>query len=506
LQNDYFPPHLLGYPHVLFRYHYAFDLVCAGLTALTRCRVDTAIRATTVFGWAYCWCLLWVLGERLTGSSRGGFWTALAAMLGGGAAFFVAPFLASYTWTDRLLGTETFGTGVPLSPPTVSNFFQHRFALGFPLTVAALLLAADSREKPALRQEWMRCALLGFILAALSLTQVFLFAALAATLAATEIGLARRWRFLAALVGALAAAWMMGGALFTQIPGSPPTGLYFRFWPTTADESTAQSAGHQFWRVIAWHATALGALLPLGVWGLWHVRRQRAALLLLAGGGLIVPLFFAFRLSWDIVKFTSIGAFALGILAGAVLTWLAAGHCVRRRLALAACVVALVATPLAFIGAVLSIQFVSHAVPWYFEGPVALGPDDQRAIVWLRTHAQADQLIYRRPDLSLGYIQEGGLPTPFLDYERRAARYGVRPERAVKIEQVVTTKPADLEAYRTIGLVWFVVGSDDPPMDQNVQRWEQASLVVKQAEFGAVRVFKLSGTEMKPARTAQDHQ
>ena len=33
LQNDNFPPRFLGFAHILLRYHYGFDLVCAGLTA-----------------------------------------------------------------------------------------------------------------------------------------------------------------------------------------------------------------------------------------------------------------------------------------------------------------------------------------------------------------------------------------------------------------------------------------------------------------------------------------
>ncbi len=76
LQNDYFPPRYLGFTHIPLRYHYGFDLACAGLTALTRLKTDVAIHLATIAGWAYCWCLLWVLGERLTGSRRGGLLTA----------------------------------------------------------------------------------------------------------------------------------------------------------------------------------------------------------------------------------------------------------------------------------------------------------------------------------------------------------------------------------------------------------------------------------------------
>ena len=74
-------------------YHYGFDLVCAGLTALTRLRSDMAIHVVTIAGWAYCWCLLWVLGERIAGPKRGGLLTATATLLGGGFVVLLSHWL-----------------------------------------------------------------------------------------------------------------------------------------------------------------------------------------------------------------------------------------------------------------------------------------------------------------------------------------------------------------------------------------------------------------------------
>ena len=90
LQNDYFPPRFIGFPHVLLRYHYGSDLLAAGLTALTRLRIDWAIDLLAVVACAYLWCLLWTLGQRVTGTRKGGLWVALATMLGGGFAAFLA--------------------------------------------------------------------------------------------------------------------------------------------------------------------------------------------------------------------------------------------------------------------------------------------------------------------------------------------------------------------------------------------------------------------------------
>ncbi len=114
-QNNYFPPKYLGFPDVPLRYHYGFDLFCAGLTALTRLRKDLAIDLTTIFGWAYSWCLAWVLGMRLTGSESGGPWTALTTIFGGSAVLLFGAFEPALSWSDRALGKFTFDTHVLVS-------------------------------------------------------------------------------------------------------------------------------------------------------------------------------------------------------------------------------------------------------------------------------------------------------------------------------------------------------------------------------------------------------
>ena len=225
-QNDYFPPPLLGYPHVPLRYHYGFDLLCAALTALTRLRSDTAIHVATIIGWAYCWCVLWVLGERTTGTRRGGWLTATATLLGGGLVVLMAP-LAHASIRERLhtvaclLGMYSVGDGLRLRTTVVEFFFQHPFSLGFPLAAATLLAVSASAEN---RSVVPRNVLLGMLLISLSLSQEILFITFAATLAFTEIILARRWRFALVLIAAIAGAVACGGLLFTRIPNAPPLG------------------------------------------------------------------------------------------------------------------------------------------------------------------------------------------------------------------------------------------------------------------------------------------
>ena len=291
-QNDYFPPPLLGYPHVPLRYHYGFDLLCAALTALTRLRSDTAIHIATIIGWAYCWCVLWLLGERLTGTRRGGLLTATATLLGGGLVVLMAPlalhrFANATTLLRCALGMYSVGEKLRMRTTVVDFFFQHPFSLGFPLAAATLLVVFASAEN---RSAWPRNLLLGLMLIALSLAQDILFVTFATTLAFTEIILARRWRFALVLIGAAAGAAACGGLLFTKVPDSPPTGLYLRFWFTEITD--------RLWpgRVLLWNLLTYIPLLPLAIVGARYIARpMRWPLLLLAGGCLLVPVFIGFE-------------------------------------------------------------------------------------------------------------------------------------------------------------------------------------------------------------------
>ena len=195
LQNDYFPPRFLCLPEFTLRYHYGFDLLCAGLTAISRITADWAIDLVTIFGWTYSWCLLWVLGDRLSNELRAGFWTSLATLLGSGAAVFLCWIPDNLSLYYRLSGTFSLGTGTHVNQPTVSNMFQHPFSLGVPLAMAVLLLV----QLPAERRLTARDVAIGLLLAALSLTQTILFVTLLGTLAVTEVLASRRWQFAAVL-------------------------------------------------------------------------------------------------------------------------------------------------------------------------------------------------------------------------------------------------------------------------------------------------------------------
>ena len=70
LQNGTYPPRYLYEPNLLLRYHYAFDLAAAIVTALTQVRLDHAVDLLTVGLWPCMFLLLWRVGEHSGGSER----------------------------------------------------------------------------------------------------------------------------------------------------------------------------------------------------------------------------------------------------------------------------------------------------------------------------------------------------------------------------------------------------------------------------------------------------
>jgi hypothetical protein len=487
LQNDYFPPGYLGFAHIPLRYHYGFDLVCAGLTALTRLRIDLAIQLTTIAGWAYCWCLVWVLGERLTKTRRGGLLTAMATLLGGGLVVLMAPlalhrFANATTPLRAMLGMYSIGDKLRLRTIAFEYFFQHPFALGFPLAAAAVLAVSNVEMN---RGRFARNVLVGLLLTSLWLTQDIVCVTLGATLAFTEIIVARRWRFAFVLLGTFFAACACGGVLFTRIPGAPPMGLYPRFWFT-------ENAG-LLWpaRVLLWHVLIFIPLLPLGLWGARYIARpMRWSLLLLAGGCLAVPIFVGYAYSADILKFSAVALFALGILAGAGLNALAETRNLFWRTVFGTCLIATVMSSAVGIGGILWTQINRIAdLATYYEGPVVLGSDDRQAVAWLRRRVAPDEVIYRTPKVALGYLQTGGLSATA--NAENTSQFGVPEDLAERQKVLLQRLPSDLEAYREEGIVWFVVASDDPQMQRHVRKWLQDRLVAKKADFGSLRIYKL---------------
>ena len=224
---------------------------------------------------------------------------------------------------------------------------------------------------------------------------------------------------------------------------------------------------------------------------------MRWPLLLLAGGSLAVPIFVGYAYSADILKFSAVALFAMGILAGAALTNLAGRDGTRSRIAFWASLTATVMSGVVAIGGILWAQFRHvETLSTYYEGPLALGKDDRQAVAWLRTHVLPDDIIYRAPDVVLGYALSGGLSTTELETNTRL--FGVPEALAADKKALLEKLPADLGSYRTAGIDWFVVGPDDPRMESNVGRWASAGELIKKAEFGKLAIYRVANTGSSP--------
>ena len=292
LQNGEYPPRNTLFPEYPLRYHYGFNVVCAGMTAMTRMSVSNAMDTVVVVCWALSWCLLWVLGDRLAWRGAGK-WTALATLWGSGGMAVMAWYLVSSS--DRpisalLVGKHMSVADLAINPCVLAYFFQKPFALGIPLALAVLYVSADHRL------EWRhyRGLVLCVLLAALSVAHAVLFVVILPSLAVSEVFGARRWGVLWTVAGSLLLAAVMGGMLFTGLPEGASIGLETRVWPLK----------NGFFSVLTWHAVTFGALLPLGFAGFFFLRRQRLLFALLTAGCLIVPNLVRYQHTWDIVKFS----------------------------------------------------------------------------------------------------------------------------------------------------------------------------------------------------------
>ena len=194
-----------------------------------------------------------------------------------------------------------------------------------------------------------------------------------------------------------------------------------------------------------WILLTFVPLVPLAIFGAHYIARpMRWPLVLLAGGSLVVPIFVGYVYSADILKFSAVALFTSGILAGAALNALAETQGGRWKALFGACLILTVMSAAVGITGILSAQF-KHvaALSTYYEGPVELGSDDRAAVAWLRRRVSPDEIIYRTPDVSLGYMEFGGLPsTPTIIGSEK--QFGLPESRTVAMQELLKELPSDL--------------------------------------------------------------
>ncbi len=468
MENGIYPPRHLTFPNYELRYHYGIDLAVATVSSLLgRLSVPWTVHALAVVLFGYSFALYWQLGERLVGGRAAGPVTAACVMFaGGGPIFFGRAGNGTAFWDSvRIRG------GTWITPPMISNFLQHPWSLGLPLF--AILLLIWARQGPALPSRW-GWAILGVLATVLSLAQTTLFVCIVpsfvalGTLDGRRPSAARFVRYAAWALAVLVAARLLHGFLApTPEPAEGRIGFH-PFWGETTPRE-----------FFLWHLEGFGALLPLGVAGLFFLRQQRLLLGLLAAGGLLVRDLFKYWPGWNIVKFSVVSELALAILAAVVVSTALS----RRRW-----------WPLGVAG-LLACTFVSLAFSWDLTvrspGRSCLArvasPADDDAIRFLRPRMAAGEAVFRSENAD-AYAELGGLPQQSWDWGVKSFGFS---DSLYTARQHLIDHPDGLDDFEKQGFRWLVLSPRDTAALVAAQRWAGDGRAELVAEFPPLAVYHL---------------
>jgi len=307
-----FPPSYIAFPDIPYRYHYGFNLVAAVFSRAFHLPGYLGVDVASLLSW-YAILFSLILFLRKVGLPRPALGLALAfCTLSGGLSWWISR-------NDPGMGVvyqlpnwqQMFVMLRGIHPHFVMYFFQHPMGLGLGIFLATLLAFHEwfiSQRKILL--------FLGiFLLGSLSLAQVMLFATLLAAL-----GLVFFFRFFQKGVPPLENLWqgvavaLLAGAMALALGGFfqfsanmenqplllswPPSYLRYEFW----------GASHPlaWWQDLIWYFSGFGIFLffiPYGFY--WGLRQSAWSFRLLAFFCLLcflVPLFFRYPYSWDIIK------------------------------------------------------------------------------------------------------------------------------------------------------------------------------------------------------------
>jgi hypothetical protein len=478
IQNDVYPPRHLTFPDLPLRYHYGFNLLVACITALTRARVDVGIDIATVLLWICTGSVLWALGDLWFGR---GWLTLLLTLFAGGppVCLFDPPGISGGPpGRCRILGPGVLA-------PLVSNFFQHPWALGLPLSLSALLVFSareHERRRARLVVLWLLCT-------ALSLGHVVLFMTVLPSIVAAEVWFAwteeRRPLGAAGLVATAAAsvtAAVVLGASVISFGGSGPAALVFKL-----------GVGNGLADTLRWHAQSYGVALPLALLGLPFVPRAgRVVTALLLGGSLLVVDTVRYVHSGDIIKFGVVASVAMALAGAAAVNRLILA---RRGLRLAPrallgglCAALLLVS--SWGGLAFALFFFSKTVDRYYAHALPpMAPDDQRAASFIRSRVKAGEMVFRREGPAAGYAQWAGLPVPWSDWATRG--FGFPQERFDARSRLCKALPAAPGPYLAEGIDWFVLEPADATLGARADAWIAGGQAAQLATFGRLRVVKL---------------
>lgn len=310
----YFPP----IPDQDARYHYGFDVLAGALARAygwsSDLSIDLSMLVLVVF---MSWGAAALLAD--LGRERAAPFAAVAIHLGAGLAWLL---LAGVEGRHPrcLVQFHHPSCSAELFPTQFNNVFQHPVSAGVPLMLAVVLISRRVLEGT----RWKLCAgILLLSLPALALSQVVYFTLVSiAVVGALPFWLSvpeRRAALKPWLVrGAVLTGVVLLGAGLAKLSGGmltpseyvDPNAIVRRSKPGFPVPNLITIGRH--------HLINLGLGFLLFPWFAWVAVRRRTfvplVLVAFAFGGMLIPHFWNYTRSWDIVKFPSAASFALAIL------------------------------------------------------------------------------------------------------------------------------------------------------------------------------------------------
>ncbi len=418
-----FPPHLIAFPGEALRYHYGFNLLAAVFSKVFSIPAYAGIDVVTILSWTLLVLFLLIFLEDLQVPRKGWALAVALILLTGGLSWWLARNDASAAPIFQLPNwQQMFVAHRHIHPSFILYFFQHPMGLGMVFFLGCLHFfhrwSQDRRPLPLLGS----AAFLG----CLSLVQVMLFATLTAVLggyffirlfqAPREKGKIFEAVLLLGTAGGLAMAL---GGFFAQFPAGPPQ-LRLTWPPGYLRYEYYGSRRPIGWLQAAyWYLSGFGPLILLIPLAWWKaVRRKTPTLTVLAAFSalcFLVPQFFQYRYSWDIVKWFAAFEFSGKFL----LAWAFIPFVLTRRWLHGAAWILLLmnmVTPLRFLNELaFRRQFTRPELRIAGYRPPELAPAWKEFVGYLQACRECRGTIWSSPSASTLLAMLTGFPTVQLD-------------------------------------------------------------------------------------------
>ena len=489
IATGWYPPRHVTFPDFPLKYHYGFDLLAACVMRLFAVGVERAIDLTSLALFAYSGVLAWIVAGQLIGRPAPG-WTPLIFLFAAGLPG-LAPELFSICEgieaTCEWMSMRSAGTSL-INPPFVSNFFQHPWGLGVPVSLGLWAVVLDRPQAEPAAGFWAWAGLAAALTALLSLAQVVLFLGLVGALvgaAAFEAVRARslnRARAALPLIVGAATAPLLGGFFVSGQMGAQGSLV----WATGGIAGDIGSS-------LLWHLATFGLMIPLAAYGWGTLGRGRSAIALFIVGNLLVANLLRYRFSWDIVKFITAASMATALLSVAGLARLS-----EKSRPLLRVLAVVTAFGVVAFGGGYQVPFnlgwtVPHPrAPRGGDGPYpGLAPADADVLNWLRVQADPTDLVYRAPAAAQLYAYYGGIPQVVAN-DVGTEGFGFAEERLVRRRAFRRGLPP-CSTLRAERVRWVVVdrATDPPAVRGPLEAMKRDGLAVEMHAAGELRVLRI---------------